>query len=55
MFEHVFDQLHPIICRLASHDVTEQDEVLRYSDALLLWGRVITFGRYLNHPRATYL
>lgn len=55
LFEHVFDQLHPIICRLASHRVTEQDEILRHSDILLLWGHVITFGRHLKHPSTGYL
>lgn len=55
LFEHVFDQLHPIICRLASHHVTERDEILRHSDILLLWGRVITFGRHLKHPSTGYL
>jgi hypothetical protein len=53
LFEHVFDQLHPIICRIASCDVTGRVEVLRHSDILLVWGRVITFGKYLNHPSAT--
>jgi hypothetical protein len=55
LFEYVFDQLHPIICRLASHEITERDEVLRHSDILFLWGRVIAFGKYLGHPSATYI
>ncbi|KAI9512665.1 Urb2/Npa2 family-domain-containing protein [Russula earlei] len=51
LFECVLDQLHPFIRRLASRDVTEQDELLDYSDVLLFWSRVIAFGRYLDHPK----
>jgi hypothetical protein len=50
LFEHVLDQLHPIMRRLASHDVTERDGLMAYSDILLVWSRVIAFGRYLDHP-----
>lgn len=53
LFEHVIDQLHPIICRLASRDLTERDEPLNYSSILLLYSRAIAFGRYLNHPSMT--
>ena len=53
LFEHVLGQLHPIICRLASRDVTERDELLNYSSILLLWSRAIAFGRYLDHPSMT--
>jgi len=55
LFEHVLGQLHPIIRRLASRDVTERDELLDYSNILLLWSRAIAFGRYLDHPSMTYL
>ncbi|KAI0252608.1 hypothetical protein BJV78DRAFT_324558 [Lactifluus subvellereus] len=51
LFEHVFDQLHPLLQCLASHNVTERDEIMSYSDILLLWSRVITFGKYLGHPK----
>lgn len=36
--------------RLASHNVAERDQILVYSDVLLLWSRVITFGKYIGHP-----
>jgi hypothetical protein len=55
LFEHVLGQLHPIICRLASGDVTEPDELLNYSSTLLLWSRAIAFGRYLDHHSTTCL
>ena len=55
LFEHVLVQLHPIICRLASRDVTERNELLGYSSILFLWSRAIAFGRYLDHPSMTYL
>ena len=55
LFEHVLGQLHPIICRLASREVTERDELSNYSSILLLWSRAIAFGRYLDHPSMTYL
>jgi hypothetical protein len=50
LFERVLNQLHPMLNRLASHNVTERDEILVYSDVLLLWSRVITFGKYIGHP-----
>jgi hypothetical protein len=55
LFEHVLGQLHPIICRLASGDVTERERLLNYSSTLLLWSRAIAFGRYLDHPSMIYL
>jgi hypothetical protein len=55
LFEHVLVQLHPIICRLASRDVTERNEPSGYSSILFLWSRTIAFGRYLDHPSMTYL
>ena len=55
LFEHIIGQLHPVICRLASHDVTERDELLDYSNILLVWSRAIAFGRYLDHPSMSYL
>jgi hypothetical protein len=53
LFEHVFDQLHPIIHRLALRDVTEREELLNHSDILFLWSRVILFGKYVNQLSAT--
>jgi hypothetical protein len=53
LFEHVLGQLHPIISRLESPDVTERDELLSYSSILHLWARATAFGRYLDHPSMT--
>ncbi|KAI0307579.1 Urb2/Npa2 family-domain-containing protein [Multifurca ochricompacta] len=51
LFEHVLDQLHPMLHHLASGNVIEQDEITSHHDVLLLWGRVITLGRSLNHHK----
>jgi len=55
LFEHVLDQLHPVIHRLALGEVTEQEELSGYSDILFLWSRAIVFGKYVDQPSATLL
>lgn len=50
LFEHVLDQLHPILRRLAASDVVEPDEIVNYTDMLLLWSCAIAFGKYLHRP-----
>ncbi|KAH9005998.1 Urb2/Npa2 family-domain-containing protein [Lactarius hatsudake] len=50
LFEHVLDQLHPILRRLATSDVVEPDEITHYTDVLLLWSCTIAFGKYLHRP-----
>ncbi|KAH9060868.1 Urb2/Npa2 family-domain-containing protein [Lactarius vividus] len=52
LFEHVLDQLHPILRRLATSDVVEPDEIINYTDMLLLWSRTIAFGKYLHRPNS---
>ena len=54
LFEHILDQLHPILRRLATSDVVEPDEIINYTDMLLLWSCTIAFGKYLHRPSTTY-
>ncbi|KAI9445447.1 Urb2/Npa2 family-domain-containing protein [Lactarius indigo] len=51
LFEHVYDQLHPILHRLATSDAVELDEIINYTDMFLLWSCTISFGKYLHRPR----
>ena len=50
LFEHVLDQLHPILRRLATSGVVDPDEIIHYTDMLLLWSSTIAFGKYLHQP-----
>jgi hypothetical protein len=54
LFEHVLDQLHPILLRLVTADAFEPDEIINYTDVLLLWSCTIAFGKYLQRPSAAY-
>ncbi len=54
LFEHVLDQLHPILRRLATSDVVDSDEIITYADMLLLWSCTIAFGKYLHRPSTAY-
>jgi hypothetical protein len=54
LFEHILDQLHPILRRLATSDAVEPDEIINYTDMLLLWSCTIAFGKYLHRPSTAY-
>ncbi|KAF8273762.1 Urb2/Npa2 family-domain-containing protein [Lactarius quietus] len=51
LFEHVLDQLHPILRRLVTSGVLESDEIINYTDTLHLWSCTIAFGKYLHRPK----
>ena len=53
LFEHVLDQLYPILRRLVTRDVLEPDEIINYTDMLLLWSCTFAFGKYLHRPSTT--